>query len=52
MCNGVVLSPEEYTIDPHDKRKITLNNVERDACMLLNSILNDIAYDMKNGTSY
>ena len=52
MYNGVVLSPEEYTIDPHDKRKITLNNVERDAYMLLNSILNDIAYDMKNGTSY
>ena len=52
MVNGIVLNPSDYVIDPNDKRKITLLKVEQEANALLKSILDDIAYDRKNGTSY
>lgn len=52
MLNGVVLGSDSYKIDPVDKRKITLLNVENEAYALLNDVLADLRYDYENGTSY
>jgi hypothetical protein len=42
LDNGIILDPEEYTIDPYDPRKITLKYVETSAYRLLNEIIKDI----------
>lgn len=42
ICNGKVLSPDEYTIDPEDPKTIVLKNVEYECNMLLNELIAEI----------
>jgi hypothetical protein len=42
LDNGIILDKSEYTLDPEDPRKLTLNYVESSAYALLNEIIKDI----------
>lgn len=42
ICNGKVLSPDEYYIDPSNSKTIVLKNIEADSNSLLNELIAEL----------